>query len=59
MKNKVYLGDAVYAENENEYQIKIYTSDGINQDDAIYLDRAVFIQLLIYAKNVMKWEDEK
>lgn len=59
MTVKIYLGDGVYAENEDDYQIKIYASDGINQDVVIYLDRSVFIQLLIYAKSVMKWENEK
>lgn len=59
MKNKVYLGDGVYAENEDDYQIKIYTSDGIINHDPIYLDRSIFIQLLLYAKYIMKWEGEK
>lgn len=60
MKNKTYLGDAVYVENEGEgYQIKIYTSDGVINHDPIYLDRDIFMYLLLYAKHIMKWECEK
>ena len=49
MTVKQYLGDAVYADTENE-MIKLTTEDGISVSNTIYLEPEVFAALLRYVE---------
>lgn len=45
---KVYLGDGVYAEFDG-YHINIFVSDGVTYSQPIYIDRAVWSNLVSFA----------
>ena len=49
MKNKLYLGDSVYASNDG-YNIQLTTEDGLSVRDTIFLEPFVFEALIAYAK---------
>ena len=51
---KTYLGDGVYAMQDCACQIKLYTSNGIDVTNEIYLEREVFESLLRFAAKI--WE---
>ena len=50
---KVYLGDAVYAE-DLDCEILLTTEDGINITNKIYLEGAVILALIDFLKS-KKW----
>ena len=52
---KYYLGDGVYAEDDGCGQIKLITSNGINESEPIYIEFSVFRNLLGFAENIMGW----
>lgn len=47
MNDKIYLGDAVYAEFDG-YGIKLTTEDGLRATNAIYLEPEVY-------ENLIRW----
>lgn len=51
MGKKTYLGDGVYA-NFDGYQIVLTTEDGYSVTNTIYLEPAVYTQLLRYAESL-------
>ena len=52
---KMYLGDGVYAERSGS-MIKMYTFDGINESEPVYLEYQVWKALKIFVKARMEWE---
>lgn len=54
---KTYLGDGVYCEKEND-MIKLWTSNGVDNSEPIYLEYDVFFALLTFADVVMKWKQK-
>ena len=49
MPNKSYLGDAVYAEwDENDYHLILTTEDGTHVTNRIYLEPEVIEKLIKY-----------
>lgn len=55
-RNKRYLGDGVYAENDG-CDIILTTSDGLETTNEIYLEYEVLQALKMYIKNFEKQED--
>lgn len=53
MKEKVYLGDGVYAQNDG-FGIVLTTEDGIRVTNEIYLEPQVYQKLLDYMANCIK-----
>jgi hypothetical protein len=51
MRNKTYLGDAVYAEFDG-YQIKLTTSEGAEDTNEIYLEPSVVNCLIKFIDSV-------
>lgn len=51
MPNKSYLGDSVYAE-ENDCYITLTTDNGMGPSNTIHLEPHVFYKLLSYAKRL-------
>jgi len=57
MMEKIYLGDAVYADFDG-FHIVLTTSDGIRDTNRICLDPSVTVAFEIYAKNLKKEIDD-
>ena len=51
----MYLGDGVYAD-EDAGMIKLYTFDGIDESEPIFIDAQVWRSLQLFAKSRMKWD---
>ena len=47
--NETYLGDGAYAKMENG-AIKLYTFDGIDESEPVYLNKDVWRMLRMYAQ---------
>lgn len=58
MTEKTYLGDGVYVMQDWGGQIKLYTSNGVEVTNEIYLEREVFESLLRFAARVWRGKDE-
>lgn len=55
LRKKIYLGDSVYCGNDG-YQIWVFTSNGIEVQDAIALDDSVVAHLKTY---VEEWREDQ
>lgn len=51
MSNQVYLGDGAYARFDG-YQLELYTSNGIEETNNIYLDAHKLENLFIFLKHI-------
>ena len=49
-KDKVYLGDSVYAEWKDGYYLKLTTNNGAEDSNTIYLEPQVLKNLMSYLK---------
>lgn len=58
MSEPEYLGDSVYAQNDG-YQIELFTFDGLNVSNKIYLEPQVIKRLIEYWEQMMKERKEK
>ncbi len=52
---EVYLGDGLYVSFDGE-MVKLRAPKNFNKNDLVYLDRDVFIALLMYVNSVAKWK---
>lgn len=53
-QDKVYLGDSVYAEFEND-MIKLTTENGLGPSNTIYLELEVFRALVAYETSLEEY----
>lgn len=51
---KEYLGDGVYADDSDGFQIRLTVENGISDTDQIYLDKHVIEALLKYIERFKK-----
>lgn len=50
---EVYLGDGLYASFDG-FQVKVYSSNGINATNEIYLEPVVFAALAAYCNRIWR-----
>lgn len=51
--DKCYIGDGVYVDNDG-FQIRLYTFDGITEGNPIYIEWETFERLKCYTNTAMK-----
>lgn len=56
--DKCYIGDGVYVDNDG-FQIRLYTFDGITEGNPIYIEWETFERLKCYTNTAMKWINTK